>query len=295
MITQEQLERIVKEPEKFKLLEKVPFDGGVTPVSAAGQKFEQIVLNDTEVSENRLRKLVILDTETTGIDNAAELIELAFCVCTYDVRTRTVLSIDCCFDAFSKPEKELSQEVSELTHITNDMLPKQKLSYDDFKEYLPEKCLVVAHNASFDRRILERTYPYVLADLHWADSMTEIDWRKKGFNGKGLELLLTQAGYWYEAHRAINDVLALLWLIISTGTLAELCNNASKVSLEVRLSVSYAEKDQVKELGFRWHGDDKTWSRNFESMAAWQETQKSLPKSAKTVLAQVLNSQTRFK
>ena len=294
MITQEQLERIVKEPERFKLLEKVPFDN-VVPVSAAGQKCERIVLNDTEVSENRLRKLVILDTETTGIDNAAELIELAFCVCTYDVRTRTVLSIDCCFDAFSKPEKELSQEVSELTHITNDMLPKQKLSHDDFKEYLPEKCLVVAHNAGFDRRILERTYPYVLADLHWADSMTEIDWRAKGYNGKGLEMLLMQAGYWYEAHRAINDVLALLWLIISTGSLAELCNNASKVSLEVRLSVSYAEKDQIKELGFRWHGDDKTWSRNFESMALWQETQKSLPKSAKTVLVQVLNSQTRFK
>ena len=294
MITQEQLEKIVKEPERFKLLEKVPFDN-VVPVSAAGQKFEKVVLNDMEVPEKRIRKLVILDTETTGIDNAAELIELAFCVCTYDVRTRTVLSIDCCFDAFSKPEKELSQEVSELTHITNDMLPKQKLSYDDFKEYLPEKCLVLAHNAGFDRRILERTYPYVLADLHWADSMTEIDWRQKGFNGKGLEMLLTQAGYWYEAHRAINDVLALLWLIIQTGTLAELCNNASKVSLEVRLSVSYAEKDQIKELGFRWHGEDKTWSRNFESMALWQETQKSLPKSAKTVLVQVLNSQTRFK
>ena len=294
MITREQLERIVKEPEKFKLLEKVPFDN-IVPVSAAGQQFEKVVLNDMEVPEKRIRKLVILDTETTGVDNSAELIELAFCVCSYDVRTRMVLSIDCCFDAFSKPEKELSQEVSELTHITNDMLPKQKLSHDDFKEYLPEKCLVVAHNASFDRRILERSYPYVLADLHWADSMTEIDWRKKGFNGKGLEMLLTQAGYWYEAHRAINDVLALLWLIISTGSLAELCNNASKVSLEVRLSVSYAEKDQVKELGFRWHGEDKTWSRNFESMALWQETQKSLPKSAKTVSIQVLNSQTRFK
>ena len=294
MITQEQLEKIVKEPEKFKLLEKVPFDD-IAPVSAAGQQFERVVLTDMEVPEKRIRKLVILDTETTGVDNAAELIELAFCVCSYDVRTRTVLSIDCCFDAFSKPEKELSQEVSELTHITNDMLPNKKLVYDDFKEYLPKKCLVVAHNAGFDRRILERTYPYVLADLHWADSMTEIDWRKKGYNGKGLEMLLTQAGYWYEAHRAINDVLALLWLIIQTGTLAELCNNASKVSLEVRLSVSYAEKDQVKELGFRWHGDDKTWSRNFESMALWQETQKSLPKSAKTVLVQVLNSQTRFK
>lgn len=293
MISREQLQKAAKEPEKFKLLEKVPFD--FMPVSAAGQVFEKVVLNDMEVPEKRIRKLVILDTETTGVDNTAELIELAFCVCSYDVRTRTVLSIDCCFDAFSKPEKPISKEVSELTHITNEMLPNKKLYHDDFKDYLPEKCLVVAHNAGFDRRILERTYPYVLADLSWADSMTEIDWRQKGFNGKGLEMLLAQAGYWYEAHRAINDVLALLWLIISTGTLAELCNNASKVSLEVRLSVSYAEKDSVKALGFRFRGEDKTWSRNFESMALWQETQKSLPKSAKTVLVQVLNSQTRFK
>ena len=293
MISKEQLARAAAEPEKFKLLEKVPLD--YKPVSAAGQVFEKVVLNDMEVQKKRIRKLVILDTETTGVDNSAELIELAFCVCSYDVRTRTVLSIDCCFDAFSKPEKSISKEVSELTHITNEMLPNKKLYHDDFKEYLPEKCLVVAHNAGFDRRILERTYPYVLADLSWADSMTEIDWRAKGYNGKGLEMLLVQAGYWYDAHRAINDVLALLWLLISTGSLAELCNNASKVSLEVRLSVSYAEKDSVKALGFRFRGEDKTWSRNFESMALWQETQKSLPKSAKTVSIQVLNSQTRFK
>ena len=293
MINREQLQKAAKEPEKFKLLEKVPYD--FKPVSAAGQQFEKVVLTDMEVPEKRIRKLVILDTETTGVDTAAELIELAFCVCSYDVRTRTVLSLDCCFDAFSKPEKPISKEVSELTHITNEMLPNKKLYHDDFKEYLPEKCLVVAHNAGFDRRILERTYPYVLADLHWADSMTEIDWRAKGYNGKGLEMLLVQAGFWYDAHRAINDVLALLWLIISTNTLAELCNNASKVSLEVKVSVSYAEKDAVKALGFRFRGEDKTWSRNFESMASWQETQKSLPKSAKTVLVQVLNSQTRFK
>ena len=293
MISKEQLQKAAAEPEKFKLLEKVPLD--YKPVSATGQQFEKVVLNEMEVPEKRIRKLVILDTETTGIDNSAELIELAFCVCSYDVRTRTVLSIDCCFDAFSKPEKPISKEVSELTHITNEMLPNKKLYHDDFKDYLPEKCLVVAHNAGFDRRILERTYPYVLADLSWADSMTEIDWRAKGFNGKGLEMLLTQAGFWYDAHRAINDVLALLWLIISTNTLTELCNNASKVSLEVRLSVSYAEKDQVKALGFRFRGEDKTWSRNFESMTSWQETQKSLPKSAKTVSVQVLNSQTRFK
>ena len=91
MISREQLQKAAAEPEKFKLLEKVPFD--FKPVSAAGQQFEKVVLNSMEVPEKRIRKLVILDTETTGVDNTAELIELAFCVCSYDVRTRTVLSI----------------------------------------------------------------------------------------------------------------------------------------------------------------------------------------------------------
>ena len=40
MISKEQLARAAAEPEKFKLLEKVPFD--FMPVSAAGQTFDRM-------------------------------------------------------------------------------------------------------------------------------------------------------------------------------------------------------------------------------------------------------------
>lgn len=297
MITQEQLQAIISAPERYKLLEKVPFDKNreIVPVNGSGQKFEPIILIDEDIPQNRQRKLVVLDTETTGIDSTAELTELAFCVCTYDVRTRRVHSIDLCFDAFSKPEKPIPDDVIALTGITNEMLPERKLMFEDFQEYLPEKCLIVAHNASFDRRIIESSFPYVMSDYAWADSQTEIDWKAKGHNNCKLEMLLFQRGYWYEAHRAINDVLALLWLLIESNSLAELCGNAAKVSLEVRLSVPYADKDKVKQLGFKWRGSDKTWGKVFVSMADWQETQKVLPNGAKVVASQVLNSQTRFK
>ena len=110
MVTQEQLDNILREPERWKAIERNPLEtDDLRFVSGAGENFEKIVLSDTQVPEKRIRKLVILDTETTGITADAELIELAFCVCSYDVRTKEVLSIDCLFDAFSKLSANLKK------------------------------------------------------------------------------------------------------------------------------------------------------------------------------------------
>lgn len=295
MVTQEQLDSIVREPERWKAIQQNPLDCGIVPVSWAGQSFEKIVLSEMQVPEKRVRKLVVLDTETTGLSNDAELIELAFCVCSYDVRTKEVLSIDVCFDAFSKPEKALSEEIQELTGIRPEQL-KKRLMWEDFCEYLPEKCLVVAHNASFDRRIFEKTFnrPEIW-DLHWADSLTQIDWVKKGYRAKNLEMLAYLLGYWYNAHRAIDDVLMLLQVLRESKTLAELCSNAAEVSIEIEIKCSFDDKEKIKEAGFKWRGEHKTWVRDFRSMADWESVRKGLPASVKVVGSVVLNSQNRFK
>ena len=295
MVTQEQLDSIVREPERWKAIEQNPLDCGIVPVSGAGQSFEKIVLSEMCIPEKRVRKLVILDTETTGLTADAELIELAFCVCSYDVRTKEVLSIDCCFDAFSKPERELSEEIQELTGIRPEQL-KKRLMWEDFAEYLPEKCLVVAHNASFDRRIFEKSFNRPESwDLHWADSLTQIDWVKKGYRAKNLEMLAYLLGYWYNAHRAIDDVLMLLQVLRASGTLAELCSNAAEVSIEIEVKCSFEDKERVKESGFRWRGENKTWFREFRSMSDWEAVRRGLPASVKVVGSVVLNSQNRYR
>lgn len=296
MVTQEQLDSIVKEPERWKAIERNPLEvDDLKFVSGAGENFEKIILSDTQVSEKRVRKLVILDTETTGVTADAELIELAFCVCSYDVRTKEVLSIDCLFDAFSKPEREPSEEIQQLTGIRPDML-KKRLTWEDFAEYLPEKCLVVAHNASFDRRIFEKTFNRPESwDLHWADSLTQIEWNKKGYRAKNLEMLAYLCGYWYQAHRAINDVLMLLQVLRESKTLAELCSHAAEVSIEIEVKCSFDDKERVKEAGFKWRGEHKTWVRDFRSMTDWEGVRKGLPASVKVVGSVVLNSQNRFK
>jgi DNA polymerase III subunit epsilon len=47
--------------------------------------------------------------------------------------------------------------------------------------------LVIAHNADFDRRFLERRVP-AFATKHWACSRSDIDWKAEGIRSSALEL-----------------------------------------------------------------------------------------------------------
>jgi DNA polymerase III subunit epsilon len=69
--------------------------------------------------------------------------------------------------------------------------------------------IVIAHNSGFDRKIVER-YWTVFEQKAWGCSATEIDWRKLGFAGAQLGYLLTGAGFFHHAHRAVDDCHALL-------------------------------------------------------------------------------------
>ena len=65
---------------------------------------------------------------------------------------------------------------------------------------------VVAHNAGFDRKVLERRLPQA-AGLAWACSCAEVDWRAAGFEGgRSLGWLLVQIHRFHGAHRAGDDV-----------------------------------------------------------------------------------------
>jgi hypothetical protein len=72
--------------------------------------------------------------------------------------------------------------------------------------------LVIAHNASFDRRLLERFSP-VFQTKPWACSMSEIDWKDEGHEGVKLAYLAAGAGFFYDRHRATSDCAAAIELL----------------------------------------------------------------------------------
>jgi DNA polymerase-3 subunit epsilon len=94
----------------------------------------------------------------------------------------------------------------------------------------------------------------------WACSATEIDWRAHGFAGAQLGYLLNGAGFFHQAHRAVDDCHALLEVLAfelpTTGApaLALLLETARKPTLRVWAEQTAFElKDSLKRRGYRWN------------------------------------------
>ena len=296
-ITEELLEKIRKFPERYRVIEQNPLEHYLD-IRGDEVRFEPIVFKKDLANNPQNKHMVILDTETTGIKTSDEIIELAFVTITYNVENNCIVSIDKVFDKFREPvNNAISDSITKITGITAEMVRGKSLSYDDFKDYLPtDKYLIVAHNASFDRKFVEKTFPE-LKGKPWADSLTEVDWLSKGATKHSLEMLMYNIGLFYNAHRAVNDVLALLAVLVRTRSLQELDMSANNATLEIEIAVAFDSKDTVKQYGFRWNNDNKTWKRLYKKLDTWNNDKAVLMKSCngfKLVSCKVQRADTRY-
>ena len=72
------------------------------------------------------------------------------------------------------------------------MVAGKSINPAEVAAFATNSALVVAHNAGFDRRFLERLSDTFLA-LPWACSMTQIDWAAEGYEGTKLAYLVGAA------------------------------------------------------------------------------------------------------
>ena len=152
---------------------------------------------------------VILDVETTGLDQQKdEVIELGMVKFDY-LPDGSIAGIRNVFTAFNEPSSPIPPEVTALTGITDDMVAGQRIDDTAVSAFVAEAVIVIAHNAGFDRKFAERYWP-VFERKAWGCSATEIEWRKHGFEGSRLGYLLNGAGFFHQAHRAVDDCHALL-------------------------------------------------------------------------------------
>ena len=250
----ERIDEIQKHPQDFKLLERIPLtiEGMDTRLP--------IKLNDP-VEGERIHHVVFLDTETTGMDaNNEKIIELGMVRVTYSFDRKIMLSIDKIYDEFEDPGKEIPLEIQQLTHITNEMVAGHKFDNDKVAQMLAGRPLVVAHNARFDRPFFDRRFPS-LGDLSWVCSLNSVNWDSLGDNGRKLEFLCQVRGWFYDAHRAYDDCLALLWLMhIEPEAFEMLINSALRQEYKINAIGSPFEiKDKLKSLGYRFDATRKCW------------------------------------
>jgi DNA polymerase-3 subunit epsilon len=210
---------------------------------------------------------LFVDVETTGLDwRSDEIIELAMIPFRYGLDGK-IYELGGPFQGLREPSRPISAEITALTGIDDAMVAGKVIDIDAVAAFAAPAALVVAHNAAFDRRFLER-FCEVFRTKPWACSMSQIDWAAEGHEGVKLAWLAAGAGFFYDRHRAVNDCAAAIELLAidlprSGGpALAALLERARTPTWRIWAENSpFAMKDCLKARGYRWNGEDAVPSR----------------------------------
>lgn len=173
-------------------------------------------------------KAVLFDTETTGLvrnrtlklDQQPEIIEIYCCVA--DLKKGRISKE---LDTLIKPSKPLldkplpgdKKTITQITGITNEMLETAKPFKDHVKSIsaiLHAAPIVIAHNASFDKDMIEIELERCgIKDFKWPKLLCTVEQtiHMKGFRLSMTALYQELFGETFSgAHRAKEDVAALL-------------------------------------------------------------------------------------
>jgi DNA polymerase-3 subunit epsilon len=211
-------------------------------------------------------RILVLDTETTGLDQAKEsIIELALLRVDVDNTTGLPVGEVQVYDGLEDPGKPIPKEVVAITGITDADVRGQRLDEARVTALLDGVDVVIAHNAGFDRPFVESRLPQ-FAQVAWACSFADIDWKAQGRSSAKLESLAQALGLFYDAHRAEMDCHALLAVLAvplpeTPGTgLAHLLEAARHPSYRVSATnAPFDAKDKLKARGYRWNADQRVW------------------------------------
>ena len=209
---------------------------------------------------------VYLDLETTGLDHSSDrVIEIGLVRFADDLDSSTVLGMLDASDALEDPGRPLTPEITRLTGIDDGMLAGQRIDDARVAEMLDGAGLVIAHNARFDRPFAESRLP-LFADVAWACSQRDVEWRLEGFESSGLQALVMASGSFYEGHRAVEDCYAGVHMLATTlpqsGETALSALRRSALRRDVRLWAMrspFETKDLLKARAYRWNPDAKVW------------------------------------
>jgi DNA polymerase-3 subunit epsilon len=216
------------------------------------------------------RRGIFLDVETTGLDPATdEIVELAMVPFDFASDGR-IFAVHEPFSRFRDPGRPIPAAVTALTGLTDAMVAGKSIDAAEIEAFVGPAALVIAHNAGFDRRFVEKLCG-VFVTLPWACSWAEVPWADEGFDGAKLGHLAAAQGFFYDGHRAVHDCHAGIEILARTlprsgrtamGVLLESARQPRWRIWAVR--APFEQKDCLKRRGYRWcdgsDGRARAWS-----------------------------------
>ena len=215
-----------------------------------------------------IRAGAVIDVETTGLDQVQDkVIEIGLRLFKFNRETGELLSLDEHYSGLQDPSAPLSDVVKAITGITDEMLVGQVIDWDKINSLLSNCHIIIAHNASFDRPFIDNQSTESRNKI-WGCSFKQIDWISYGFPSQKLDALSIYHGFFTNAHRALNDADALIYLLSlinkenQSPYLVELLNNARKPTIVVSaLNAIFEKKDILKARNYQWDNKNKVWSK----------------------------------
>ena len=126
--------------------------------------------------------------------------------------------------------------------------------------------IVIAHNSTFDRPLLEQRFP-VFEALPWGCSFAQVGWDGEGLGARQLDYVAFQFGFFFEAHRAESDCQALLTILqqelpkSKVIVLKSMLEQLPQKDWTVYPVSDYSSKDLLKSRSYYWDAARKVWHR----------------------------------
>ena len=213
------------------------------------------------------QRLLILDTETTGLDPCRDqCIEVGAVL--FDVTHRAVLvQISFLLPCGENPARGINGIDPAVTRLPQPW--EQALQC--FEAMLAAADLVVAHHAAFDRQWFGQG-PLPAVDKPWLCSMEDLRWppqKQLRANPSVRDLALAYGVPVWAAHRALTDCIYLAQVFERCPELEQLLVAGLEPRRLYRARLGYEERHKAREAGFRWNEPiSGAWSRRLSDREA---------------------------
>ena len=164
--------------------------------------------------EANLKTVMVIDTETTGLDKSTDkMIEIGYVLARFSSETGQIYDVIGRYSGIQDPVMPLPEKIIKITGLTDEDVKGKSFDRARILGDIAKADVILAHNSTFDRGFVEVEFPSA-ADKWWACSVKEGPWEEMLTGSSKLEYLSYKvAGVFYDAHRALVDAEALLHLL----------------------------------------------------------------------------------